>query len=550
MPRTNTLGRIYDLDDDALSDEEDERARKSKVTKRSTTGNPMDAEINGTPFSVLMQQAVKMKTAQTAVDKVKFEKWPRFYQNSVFAKPEVVAARGADFPDRIEFAIKMKDAGNDFLKQGGYLDANHAYEQALAVFKWAENTDPDFKNKGIKDESLVEHEYSPSDDQEAEILSNFKKSCYLNLGLCAQKTGEHSVAIQACTSALEIDPDNAKALYRRAMSRIAPKSSGGLEMDQALQDLVTAAKSAPEDITISKTLKRLLAEKKKQAKADKRTFSGMFKRGEVYTDLDEEKVKGDLDRDHSADPEDTIERRLYEAEQLYGLYVRQGKTEEADDLRQKIEMTKKAKKSMEEREARKSVYGNEPNFRNPTEKMIEDARERGIDLTDERVVEMLEGLKEEKKRGINQDSEESTAKKGLKGTKWESDTKEKLTELVGDMSKDDLSGVLKEMDEDGEGERDVLVDRFVAALMAGKKIPENFNGTGGARPWWMTMILQFFGGGSTSIWGNLRIGFMFAFLSLMWKMFMGGRRKDWVMKQRLEVVDEQGFAEDLGFDEY
>ena len=53
------------------SDEDDKR--KKGAFKKSGDGDPMKTEVDGTPFDVLMQQAVKMKTAQTAPDKKKFE---------------------------------------------------------------------------------------------------------------------------------------------------------------------------------------------------------------------------------------------------------------------------------------------------------------------------------------------------------------------------------------------------------------------------------------------------------------------------------------------
>ena len=120
------------------SDEDDKR--KKGAFKKSGDGDPMKTEVDGTPFDVLMQQAVKMKTAQTAPGKKKFETWPRFYQNSVFSKEDVVAARLMDFDGRKEVAEKKKENGNDLLKKGKQMDANYQYEQCLAIWKWAENT--------------------------------------------------------------------------------------------------------------------------------------------------------------------------------------------------------------------------------------------------------------------------------------------------------------------------------------------------------------------------------------------------------------------------
>ena len=143
------------------SDEDDKR--KKGAFKKSGDGDPMKTEVDGTPFDVLMQQAVKMKTAQTAPDKKKFETWPRFYQNSVFSKEDVVAARLMDFDGRKEVAEKKKENGNDLLKKGKQMDANYQYEQCLAIWKWAENTGGRRANRASFEE----------DEQTSQILTLF-----------------------------------------------------------------------------------------------------------------------------------------------------------------------------------------------------------------------------------------------------------------------------------------------------------------------------------------------------------------------------------------
>ncbi len=39
--------------------------------------------IDGTPFNVLMQQAMAMKTEQLAVDRRKYDSWPTWLRNSL-----------------------------------------------------------------------------------------------------------------------------------------------------------------------------------------------------------------------------------------------------------------------------------------------------------------------------------------------------------------------------------------------------------------------------------------------------------------------------------
>ena len=61
------FGKSYDLDVDVILEDED-KPLKGKMGSNASgaPANPMDAKIDGTPFSVLMNQAVKMKSADQA----------------------------------------------------------------------------------------------------------------------------------------------------------------------------------------------------------------------------------------------------------------------------------------------------------------------------------------------------------------------------------------------------------------------------------------------------------------------------------------------------
>merc|ERR1719230_1126593 len=101
-------------------DEADEKRAQEKAVEDDgpPPASPMDAKINGTPFSELMNQAVKLKSAQTAVDRRKFDGWPKFYQNSVYVKEEIHAARQAPFAERIVTAKDFKKTADAAFREG------------------------------------------------------------------------------------------------------------------------------------------------------------------------------------------------------------------------------------------------------------------------------------------------------------------------------------------------------------------------------------------------------------------------------------------------
>ena len=100
-----------------------------------------------TPFPVLLQQAAALKASRQAPLRKKFDSWPRWYQSSLFSAEDVVQARVAEFSQRMAFAMDCKQQGNNYFIANEFYEAMNAYERALAVFFWAEPTDPDWKKK-------------------------------------------------------------------------------------------------------------------------------------------------------------------------------------------------------------------------------------------------------------------------------------------------------------------------------------------------------------------------------------------------------------------
>lgn len=105
------------------------------------------ANVDGTPFSVLMSQAIKMKTAQEAPSRSKYDAYPTFYKNSIFPREEVIKARAKPFGSRMDDAIVFKKQGNEAFVEKRYLDAITKYEIALSVFHYLENGNPNWKTE-------------------------------------------------------------------------------------------------------------------------------------------------------------------------------------------------------------------------------------------------------------------------------------------------------------------------------------------------------------------------------------------------------------------
>jgi len=130
---------------------------------------------------------------------------------------------------RIRQLNVAKDAGNAAFNAGQYEEAFERYSAGLAV-------DPSLR-------------------------SGFAAALRTNRAAAAAKLGRHAEAVSDCDAALELEPENVKALLRRAAAQ------GALgEHEQAVRDAEKAAAVAPEHPGV----RAAVAEAKKALKASKR----------------------------------------------------------------------------------------------------------------------------------------------------------------------------------------------------------------------------------------------------------------------------------------
>ena len=266
----------------------------------------------GDEFQHLFQAAAKLKSHQLKSDRPKFEKWPKYKQNSCFQKEEVSTLRKLPHGPRLEGLQALKADGNELFKKGDYFGALAKYESALSVVTFAVNAEPDWRNKSIKDSDLTEFDYdgtkttettmgtttlstAPGSDGQgggadgtvddvdvgqtraAEVLE-CKVSCYLNLAAVYLKLKDWPGAIAASTDAISLAPTNAKAHFRRALARLEPLSSGAAEVEQGFHDLKRAAQLDPGNKTVARKLRQVTAQQRAQRERDRKNYSGFLHR--------------------------------------------------------------------------------------------------------------------------------------------------------------------------------------------------------------------------------------------------------------------------------
>ncbi|XP_010707745.1 peptidyl-prolyl cis-trans isomerase D [Meleagris gallopavo] len=117
----------------------------------------------------------------------------------------------------------------------------------------------------------VEASEAVAEEGDKAKLKTIGLSCVLNIGACKLKLSDWQGAIESCSEALQIDPANTKALYRRAQGW-----QGIKDLDQALADLKKAHEIAPEDKAIQTETLKIKQKIKAQKEKEKAAYAKMF----------------------------------------------------------------------------------------------------------------------------------------------------------------------------------------------------------------------------------------------------------------------------------
>lgn len=100
---------------------------------------------------------------------------------------------------------------------------------------------------------------------------NLETAAHLNLALCYLKTNENLLARDECTKALELDPQNEKALFRRGQAHLGLASP-----EIAINDFQEVLKVWPKNTAASRQILICNALIKKQLAKEKKLYANMF----------------------------------------------------------------------------------------------------------------------------------------------------------------------------------------------------------------------------------------------------------------------------------
>ena len=384
-----------------------------------------------TEFGNMMHHAMGMKSSQMEKDRRKFEGYPTYLQNSMWIQNQTcLELRKLPVGARLAGAAELKEQGNEFFRKKKYASAVECYEAAIGAFRYLRQNDPDWKNKGIKDESIdliddIVGEGRAEDEDECRAVRDFATSCYNNLGACflgracagkpelgSSIDEDYKRCVLACTNALELDGRSSKALYRRARARSEPLTATDGDNDSAIADLSEAAAAAPDDKEIRALLTKLKKGRLEAKKKDASALKGLFDKSELYDEktlaaqmarAEEEKKLNDPAAGKPRTPE-MAEKEAREAEAAIAHLREHGRNADADELEKKLAVHRQQLEEYKRLAAEEEVRStrNDPkniDFANPTPEQIADAKKHGLDLLDPLIVKELQRMQRQEQQG-------------------------------------------------------------------------------------------------------------------------------------------------------
>lgn len=164
-----------------------------------------------------------------------------------------------EYHERVERAKKLKEEGNQKVKEGKFKEARDQFYQEGLTY--------------IEDDPLDEEDVNETSRE----LKTLKVQLYSNLAICNVKLGEWGAAINNCNEALKIEPDNVKVWFRRASARL----DYGL-IDEARWDCAALLEREPLNPDFMHLRSRIAKKLKEEKEKDKKRYSDMFSKISIY----------------------------------------------------------------------------------------------------------------------------------------------------------------------------------------------------------------------------------------------------------------------------
>jgi molecular chaperone DnaK (HSP70)/tetratricopeptide (TPR) repeat protein len=210
---------LNEIDDWLYSDEAEEATQAQMATKLEAVLTKTKTELCPAYFAALQQdQAAKEQELEQEAKQAQMERNGQD-PDQEDQEEEDHDQRRLPMKRRLEIVLKNKKEANELFADGNFKFAAARYTKALSHCKKFFDLKPD----------------------ETEEVTAVQLSLNLNLALAYSKLENYDAALRVCDDAVVLDPNSAKALYRRASVLYEKK-----RFSAAMTDVTNALKGSPE----------------------------------------------------------------------------------------------------------------------------------------------------------------------------------------------------------------------------------------------------------------------------------------------------------------
>ena len=372
-------------------------------------------------FNNLLNQAAQIKSYQMSLERKQFDKLPEFYKEGLYNYSSLKNIYKQSYPIKKYTYESIKDKGIKHLNLKQYENALEQFIKCLCVFKYIKSSNTKWASgSGIKDSELTYIEDKGNNIQEQTEINLMIKNALLNISLVYLITKDYDNTRKACDEVLKLEPNNVKALYRKAKSYIDDPKSLIEQYNLAEKLLEQACKIKPDNLEIKNALenfsKKLNEDKTKEKKVYKNYYhmnNNIINNNNINT-KEEKRMKNEEDNGIAQiRMMNLILEMCHKQKNEFERYNME------KEVKQYEKIIKQAKKYRDDLTELLNI-----DFDKPNEKLINLSRKEGFDLKDKNVQKYFYDLKMNLINEINEFHEKNLNM--MKGKKEEKNNKEKI----------------------------------------------------------------------------------------------------------------------------
>lgn len=249
-----------------------------------------DSEIeNGEPLDIqkLFEAASKVKSGQLAKIRKEYETSPMFIRGTQLYN-ERNKYDQLSITDKIKQSETLKNNGNDSFKNKKFKEAKIKYTEAISLFYYFMKTDS--KGEALKLIDLISiypQNFKSMFQNNIKLYIKSKElliNLLLNCAISCIKLNEIDDTIWCCHTILnKYDNQNIKALYRLCEAYEILDTT--LDLESAFKYISKAKKiTGKTNKIVTQKYNKIKKQLQIQNKKDRKTFQGLFNRGNLYND--------------------------------------------------------------------------------------------------------------------------------------------------------------------------------------------------------------------------------------------------------------------------